>query len=144
MSRLTIENFKDSKTLEEFNLLHPRLRELCEEMHKYCLENQQPFIISEAITSAYEDANLVGPDGKTFSRVSKSHQESRAVDVVTRLWPQWFLDKFINHFMDKYNDEIGAFSKKDGKRRLIKYHVGTAPHAHVQLDTTFAIKAELT
>jgi len=136
MSRLTIDNFKNSQVKERFELLHPKMREICEDMAKYCIEQQQKFMITETVTHPSEDAKL--------GRVSQSHSQSRAVDLRTNHWETSFKDKFVRHFMERYN-EIGAISLSDGERKFIvdKSHL-PSPHLHCQLDATFAIIPELT
>lgn len=136
MTRLTIENFKDSKIKERFELLHPKMREIAEHMAKWCAENEQPFVITEAVTTEAEDIAL--------NRESRSHSESRAIDCRTSHWSSEFIAKFISYFTEHYG-ELGAFSQSDGERRfIVDKSKLPKPHLHIQLDTTFAIKGELT
>jgi hypothetical protein len=133
--QLTIENFKDSKVKERFDLLHPELKSIALEMHFYCAVNVMPFVLTETATSPEEDALL--------QRKSKSHSESRAIDIRTRDWPDWFRLKFIAEFTTRYGD-IGAISNTGQRNFLVYHNSGHGDHIHAQLDTTFAIKSELT
>lgn len=135
MSRLTIDNFKGSKEKERFDLLHPRMKELCEEMAFYCATNEMPFVLTETVTTDEED--------KALKRVSDSHRSHRAVDIRTREWPSEFREKFIKYFSEKYADI--AATNSAGEKRLMVYHdSGFGEHIHCQLNREFAIKAELT
>lgn len=133
---LTIENFKDSKVKERFIHLHPLLIGIAQEMHFFCAEHEQPFVITETVTTKEED--------QRFSRVSDSHNQSRAIDVRTKDWPSEFRQKFVDHFDSRYGPTVGAINNT-GARKFVVYHdSGFGAHAHCQLDTTFAIKPELT
>lgn len=127
MSRLTKDNFKTERAMEGFNKLVPQLQELCEAMWFFCAENEQPFMITETVTTDEIDEGL--------GRVSQSHKESRACDLRVSHWPESFIEKFKAHFTEKYN-HLGAVSKSDGVRRLIVDHVAPANgarHFHVQI-----------
>lgn len=135
MSRLTKDNFKTERAMEGFNKLVPQLQELCEAMWFFCAENEQPFMITETVTTDEED--------KALKRVSDSHRSHRAVDIRTRGWPSEFREKFIKYFSEKYADI--AATNSAGEKRLMVYHdSGFGEHIHCQLNREFAIKAELT
>jgi hypothetical protein len=126
VSRLTAANFKTERAMEGFNKLVPQLQELCEAMWFYCAENEQPFMITETVTTTEID--------ETLGRVSQSHVEGRAIDLRVSHWTNEFIEKFKAHFTEKYN-HLGAVSKSDGVRRLIVDHsvANNSRHLHIQI-----------
>lgn len=118
-------NFKNKTVESRFKDLHPTLQALCKYMDSYVRENELDFTLTETCTTPDED--------KALNRVSDSHSTRRAVDIRTKDWPEWFREKFIKHFTEKFG-EIGAVNA-EGESRLLVYHdSGFGPHIHCQLE----------
>ena len=118
------EGFEE-ELLKEYQLIHPKLQIIAEDMAKYFHSNSEKFIITDILSEASED--------KLLKRVSTSHSEGRAFDFRTRGIKKVFLDGVEKRFENLYK-QYAAISKATGKPNLIYYHdSGSGPHAHVQI-----------
>jgi hypothetical protein len=122
--------YKNDHVKNRAELLHYRLTQIMIEMLYYCESYGQPFIVTEAVTTAKEDQDN--------GRISPSHRECRAIDIRTFHWAESFTKQFVDYFTEKYND-IGAVSLSNKKRRFIVDKSKTRkPHLHIQLDKIYA------
>lgn len=121
--------FKNKKVEDRAKDLDKGLFAILVEMGWFCASRNLDFVLTETVTTPEEDERL--------GRVSKSHQEKRAVDVRTRDWPEAFIKTFVADFEKKYG-HLGAKSLSDGKRRfLIDKSKTKAPHIHIQMGREF-------
>jgi hypothetical protein len=123
-------DYKNEKVKDRAEFLHYKMTQIKIEMKYYCDSYGMPFVVTETVTTADEDAKQ--------GRSSSSHRDCRAIDLRTFHWPESFIKQFVDYFTDKYND-IGAVSFSDGKRRFIVDKSKTKqPHLHVQLDKIYS------
>lgn len=135
--------FKNDLVAERSKLLNPLCIDIMTDMYLFCVEHNLPFIVTETVTTAEEDAAL--------KRVSKSHFERRAFDISVDKWQKENGDLFIEHFNFKYED-VAAISLNSGKPCLVvderKPRVDASgktvrfAHLHVQIHKRFAFKAD--
>lgn len=117
--------FKSKTEENEFPNLRKRAQIIALEMAEYCHERGVPFIITDILSEASEDAKL--------KRISTSHQEGRAFDVRTYLWTKEFREKMTTYFEEKFKS-WAAKSKSTLLPNLIEYHSnGNGYHFHVQI-----------
>lgn len=102
-----------------------KLKLIALDIANYITARGYEFVITDILSEEDED--------KKLKRVSKSHQEGRALDVRTRDWPKKLIDQVIKHFNDIYKDDA-AISASTGKPTLIVYHNnGNGIHFHIQV-----------
>ena len=66
-------------------------------------------------------------------RISRSHEDARAFDASVAEFSKGEIIKGID-FMEKQVGGLGAYSKSDGKQRVVVYHdVGRGAHFHFQV-----------
>lgn len=117
--------FKHPELLKEYQLIHPKLQLILEDMAQFVVSNGHKFVITDLLSEELED--------KKLKRVSKSHVEGRAADLRVRDWPVDFRKKFQDYFEKKYL-KYAAISLKTGQANLIEIHsVGSGIHTHVQI-----------
>lgn len=117
--------FKHPELLKEYQLIHPRLQVILEDMAQWVTSHGHKFVITDLLSEEQEDRKL--------NRVSKSHSEGRAADIRVRPWPEDFRKKFEDYFELKYL-KFAAISAKTGQANLIEIHSnGNGIHCHVQL-----------
>ena len=88
-----------------------------------------PFTVTSTVSDLKEDQKL--------GRVSSSHRTGRAFDLSIYGWTTDDIDNFKIELESKFG-AYGAISKRDGSRRLVVVHNGTAPHIHVQISAEYA------
>lgn len=93
-----------------------------------CSEMQVPFEVTSTVSDLKEDQRL--------GRTSSSHREGRAFDISIRGWTTDDIDNFKLDLEKKFG-EYGAVSARDGVKRLVVVHTGTAPHIHIQISALF-------
>jgi hypothetical protein len=117
--------FKHPELLKEYQLIHPKLQIILEDMALWVVSHGHQFVVTDLLSEELED--------KKLKRVSKSHTEGRAADVRVRDWPKEFQVKFEDYFEKKYL-KFAAISAKTGQANLIEIHSnGNGTHCHVQL-----------
>ena len=81
--------------------------------------------LSVIVTSIKDKAN---------GRVSKTHEEGRAIDFSVRSWSKLEIDETVEYF-NYYYEHLGAISARDGIPRVIVHHKveGGAWHFHMQV-----------
>jgi hypothetical protein len=122
--------FKTEESEKRFTLVCYMLQKIAREMDQFCKDNFGfEILITETMTTWKEDEEV--------GRISKSHQEGRAIDIRNFDWTGEQKEIFINHFEERFK-KMSAISKKTGKPNLIedKEH-GTGPHFHVQIRRGF-------
>ena len=120
--------FKHQKDHIRFFYLHPLAAMIAVEMFQYCHDKGQPFLITSTVSTLKEDQEI--------NRRSSTHRSGRAFDLRTTHWDDNFLSEFMTHFNRKYQYVYGAQSF-EGQHKFLVYHVGTAPHLHVQIHRRF-------
>jgi hypothetical protein len=70
--------------------------------------------------------------------VSKSdtHAQGRAFDLSVKGWSADQCLEFEQYINDNFAENLGAISASDGRPRACLFHVGTAPHQHIQTRRT--------
>jgi hypothetical protein len=127
-------NFADKKTAMRFMYLHPMIVFIAADINKYCWDNfGKKITITSAVRTAQED--------KKLGATSTTHREGRAVDLSIKGFDASEIKEIIDVFEKKYRGH-GALSAKDLKENLIVYHVGTAPHLHVQLNRNYSLNID--
>ena len=117
--------FKHPELLKEYQLIHPKLQIILEDMAQWVTSHGHKFLITDLLSEESED--------KKLKRVSKSHSEGRACDLRVRDWPLDFRKKFEDYFEQKYL-KFAAISTKTGQANLIEIHDNdNGIHCHVQL-----------
>jgi hypothetical protein len=117
--------FKESGDQNLFFFLHPFLMMIATDMAHYCYLHNQPFMITDTVSSLQRDLVL--------KRKSDTHRTNRAIDLRTHHYTKSFLFDFVAHFDSKYG-KFGAVV--DGKPNLL---VVKSDHIHVQLNREFSI-----
>lgn len=116
-------SFKYDRDMTLMYLIHPILFYIVADMNLWAYENGLPFQITRSVDRKITDVST-----------STTHNEGRAVDISIQGWDTDMIDEFIFQFNSKYSEQYGAFSRSDGKPRLIPpIDHGTAPHFHVQI-----------
>lgn len=117
--------FKHPELLKEYQLIHPKLQLILEDMAQFVVSHGHNFVITDLLSEELED--------KKLKRVSKSHVEGRACDLRVRDWPLEFRKKFEDYFEKKYL-KYAAISLKTGQANLIEIHdSGAGQHTHIQI-----------
>ena len=122
--------FKYKKDQERFKDLPIVLKNIAKEIDHWCEEMSVDWIITSTWTTKEEDIK--------DNRVSLSHRNKRAFDFVGVEWSEFDIKEFISYFSQRFGNH-GAFSKADGKQRLIVYHEnnnikGARKHFHIQIN----------
>jgi hypothetical protein len=127
------KHFKTQANFDGFVKMHPKLQEVALDAFNYAIiiGVEHP-VFTETATTAEED--------KALKRVSKTHHECRAFDFRVIDWSGEQIDAMIEYLNKKYG-HIGALLA-NGKRAIVVYHdSGHGFHFHVQLDSSYALKA---
>ena len=115
----------DIKTEWDDPKVKPSLKFIVLDIANFITARGYEFVVTDILSEESED--------KKLKRVSKSHQEGRAVDVRTRDWPKKLIDTVIEHFNNLYSNEA-AISASTKKPTLIVYHNnGNGIHFHIQV-----------
>lgn len=117
-------HFKSSEIQLEWPGVKPTLQLLLFDMRDYCLTWQMPFLITDLTSTEAEDIRL--------NRKSKTHRQGRAADLRCKLWPEWFITQFSEHFESKYK-HVAALAGIPLQLKLVVRHIGTEDHIHVQI-----------
>lgn len=119
-------NLKEGVSAEELLMLQPAMLFLLGNITFYCYTNKLPLTIT-SIT------------GHVDGRVSRSHEEGRAVDMRIRDWKKEDILKMVKYFNKKFKS-IAAISSRDGVPRAAVYgdsrhldhvHWQVRPHADI-------------
>ena len=116
--------FKHKKDYKLFFSIHPILIMILGDMASYCLERNLPFVITSTRSTLKEDNKI--------KRRSSTHRTGRAADISVNGWDAFQIQDFAIYFNEKY-EEYAALSSKTNEPQLVVFHVGTAPHIHVQV-----------
>lgn len=116
--------FSDQKAENNFEKMLLPTKWLAVEMHVWA-EARGVHLTFTATWSTAEDDKKLG-------RVSDTHRTGRAFDIRTRDLTPEFIESFMRHFNDKYQEKMGAITK-DGPALIVYKPHGTGPHFHVQI-----------
>jgi hypothetical protein len=121
--------FKYKKDQTRFNDLPKILKEIAQDIDDWCDEMSIDWTITATWTTKEED--------EKDNRISLTHRNKRAIDFVPIGWSDFDIKEFTAYYTQKYGHH-GAFSKADGKQRLIIYHEnnnkkGSKKHFHLQI-----------
>jgi hypothetical protein len=118
-------NFKDDKTKERWELLHPIVKDLVNSVNAWSLAyDKKPITLTSTVSTPEED--------KALKRVSPAHAQGRAVDIRTSDMPKQKLVALMQIFTEKFK-HLGYLTQK-GERRLMYYHNnGNGPHIHLAI-----------
>lgn len=126
--------FKDQKTAIRFMYVHPMLSLIVADINLYCWNKfKRKITITSAVRTEQEDRKL--------GARSTTHQEGRAVDISVKGLDADQILEIEDYFESKYSG-YGAYSASTMDENLIVYHVGTAPHLHIQLNRNFALNID--
>jgi len=117
-------NTKDKVNFEDLKDVHPNLLVLLVYAYQYARRYELPF----TITSIKD---------RFSGRISKSHEEGRAIDLSVKAWPEFHILRLTKKMNEEF-ESIGAISKSDGISRACVYHKveGNAWHFHLQVRAT--------
>lgn len=115
--------FKSKKAFDGFSKCHSVMQFLAHEIKDWCIKNECTFLITETKTTDAED--------RVLNRVSKTHQEGRAIDLSCREWKKENIEEFIAYFSHKYA-HIAAVGMS-GPRLIVHHDSGHGAHFHVQI-----------
>jgi len=113
---------KKDEEFTELAQLHPILFLILAHMNLWCHNRGTPFVITRMIDEKIEGVSI-----------SDTHKEGRAFDLSVRNWSDQDIQEFTNTFNNKYGTSVGAFGLRTGLPSVVVYHVGTAPHLHIQI-----------
>jgi hypothetical protein len=114
---------------DRLKYLSPAATLVLADIAMWAMQNELPFVITEAVTTEAEDIAL--------KRKSDSHRTCRAFDISLRGWPMEKAHELKRTFDFKYR-QIAAI-RADGTPNLIVIHdAGTGMHIHGQVHRRFA------
>lgn len=118
--------FKHNEEMIEILALHPILLKILFEFNAwiYMQNLRHRTDIPEITVTRVIDEKIPG-----FS-VSDTHSEGRAIDLRSHGWDMTQIAKALDYINTKFY-EYGAY--KNGERRVLVYHKGTAWHWHMQV-----------
>jgi hypothetical protein len=122
--------FKSKLIEERFDLCHPKLKAIAEDLAHFCEESDEEFTITDSFSTASED--------KKLNRVSSTHREGRAFDVSIKGWDKVFLGEFVHYANSRYK-QYGALGPNDVKRLCVVHDNGNGNHCHIQLNRVFTM-----
>lgn len=123
--------FKNNKDFRHLLYVHPLLVMVMFDMHNWCNERGLPVNWTSLIRTPERN--------KQVGSKSQTHPDGRAADLSVKKWEAWDIGDFVAHFNRKYKD-IAAISSSTMKPTLVVYHVGTAPHLHIQLKPKYKVE----
>jgi len=115
-------HYKDDALLLHLPYIHPILFFVYADMNKYCYEAGLPFVTTRILGEKIPGVS-----------VSDTHKEGRAFDFSVRDWTDADIERFAEHFNNKYANIYGAYSYSDGLPRLAVFHNGKGWHFHIQI-----------
>jgi hypothetical protein len=119
-------DFKDDKEAYLLGYLSPWLWIILADTSLWCMQNNVPLQITRSF-----DGRIPGIS------MSDTHL-GRAVDMSVHGWPSDKILEYEKVFEAKY-EFIAAVAKNSGKPNLVEYHIGTAPHIHLQIRKDWAV-----
>lgn len=126
--------FKDAKVKYRYRFLCPLAQTVLQFMKEYCAERNQSLLITETVTTKFEDEQL--------KRVSDSHRTGRAFDVSIKEWSEQFIGDFCEKFENDFK-AIAATTKNGEKKLIVRHDSGHGDHLHVQLNRQFAVDPKI-
>lgn len=123
MSKIPEVCFKTDLVFQRFDECHSIMKSIASDMYQWTVQNKCPFMITESKTTKTEDDLL--------KRVSKTHQEGRAIDISYHGWTKENADKFIAYFSHKYASVAAIVS--NGPKLIVFHDAGSGSHFHVQI-----------
>lgn len=124
MKSLVASNFKTPDIAERFNEVHPKLKEIAEDMCSWCSDRSLPLVVTAAKSTDVED--------RALKRISKTHQEGRAFDMSRRGWTQEHIDEFTAHFTAKYAS-VASLNVGNFPNLIVHHDIGSGDHLHIQI-----------
>lgn len=123
-------DFKIGIKREDLEMISPYLLLIFADLTIYAHEHNLPVVIS----SIREDVS---------GRKHRTHKEGRALDLSSRKWSRFHIDRVCLKLNKKYK-EIAAFSASDGKPRACVYHKlkNGQYHFHLQVRPEKLIKKD--
>lgn len=117
--------FTTQRAQSRFSKIDPTLFRLITEIGQWLEDTyKKDLMITETVTTQDEDTYL--------KRVSKTHQEGRAVDIRNINWSDDIKKALLNQF-PMHDSMFGAISLTDGIRRFFLDHDnGNGRHLHCQ------------
>jgi hypothetical protein len=113
--------FKDQLCKDRFPMISPILLKALVDVMLWCHLHNVNLEFTRSVDGPIEGIST-----------SKTHESGRAVDVSVKGWSADKIYEFVKVFNERFKS-IGAISSEDGKPRFVVYHVGTAPHFHIQI-----------
>ena len=125
--------FKHDIDKMNFHLLHPVLIMIFADMAHYAQSRHNiDLVITDTISTPEQDLIL--------GRVSKSHQEKRALDIRTKNIDPFIVQDIIEYINSKDAYLQYHYLSSTGKKRLAYYHTHKGDHIHLAIHSQFAIK----
>lgn len=125
--------FKYERDIKIFTTLHPVLIMIFADLYNYAKVNHNvDLVITQTVSTPEID--------KKLKRVSKSHQEHRAIDVRTKDLDAFIINDLENYLNSKPEYEQYKYLSRSGVKRLAFWHIGSGEHLHIALHSKFAIE----
>lgn len=126
ISGVKMITFKTEKAKEQWPFVNINVKNAVYDMSEFMFKKYGiNIVVTETKTTLKEDEAL--------NRVSSSHREGRAIDIRTKDWPTGAVSELKKEF-EYLDEEIGAISSKDRKRRfIVDMPHGSGPHLHLQI-----------
>lgn len=124
--------FKKEEDKELFYLLHPALILIFADMYNYAHEKHGvSLFITQTVSTREVDESL--------KRVSDSHLERRAIDIRTKNLDAFIVNDIIEYINNKSEYKKYHYLSNMQKRRLAYFHIGTAEHIHLAINSIYAL-----
>mgnify|MGYP001544225043 CR=1 FL=1 len=120
---------KHKNELDELLLIHPVLLGALSQVFLWCHEYEVPCVITSMVRTPSENVAV--------GAVSQTHTTGRAVDLSVRGWSADQVESFVN-WANMFFQDIAAVNRR-GEPRFAVYHVGTAPHLHLQIHRKYEL-----
>lgn len=124
---MVVIKFKTVNEKKEFesNKVKSYLKFIVMDIASFFNANGHDFVVTDVLSEALED--------KRLRRVSRSHQEGRAVDVRTRGIPEEFLKTVEEKFEKIYKNEAAISMKTKKPDLIVRHNSGNGDHFHIQV-----------
>lgn len=125
--------FKHDIDKMNFSSLHPILIMIFADMAYYAQSRHNiDLVVTDTVSTAEQDLML--------GRISKSHQEKRALDIRTKNLDPFIVQDIIEYINSKDAYLQYHYESRSGKKRLAYYHTHKGEHIHLAIHSVFGIK----
>ena len=112
--------FKENVLVTDLQMLRPDMLIVLSYLSWWCFKHNLPCRVTSIIDHVE-------------TRVSRTHDDGRAVDISTRGFGPSEIERLIKYLNERVGI-LGAYSKSDGVQRVAVYHdAGMGHHIHIQV-----------